>query len=106
MLLSKPLNANRGQANVTDIVVEEIEFTPDHKDFNLGYDMGVDALEQMHEKVKQQAADHEPLILMGMLTVLIEVAYRACVNDDAVDEMIEITKELAKEAMNVDETVH
>ena len=45
MLLSKPLNANRGQANVTDTVVEEIEFTPDHKDFNLGYDMGVDALE-------------------------------------------------------------
>ena len=30
---------------MTDTVVEEIEFTPDHKDFNLGYDMGVDALE-------------------------------------------------------------
>lgn len=91
---------------MTYTVTEEIEFTPDHKDFNLGYDMGVDALEKMQEKVRQQAADHGPLVLMGMLTVLIEVAYQACVNDDAVNEMLEIIKELAKEATNIEDTMH
>ena len=54
-----------------------VELTPDHKDFSIGYNMGVDALEEIQKQVETKAADHEPLVLMGMLTVLMECAYRA-----------------------------
>jgi len=74
----------------------EIELNPDHRDFALGYEMGADSLELMTKHVQARAADHEPLILVGMLTMLMECAYRACLEMNDAEEMIEMAKDLAK----------
>ena len=83
-----------------------VELTPDHKDFSIGYNMGVDALEEIQKQVETKAADHEPLVLMGMLTVLMECAYRACVEEEDVDELLEIGKLLAKESMKESRSIY
>ena len=45
------------------------------KDFEHGYDMGVDTLEAISKATKSGDAEHEPLVMVGLLTVIIECAY-------------------------------
>jgi len=73
----------------------EIELSPEHKDFALGYEMGADSLELMAKHVQARAADHEPLILIGMLTMLMECAYRACITEQDANTLIDVAHDLA-----------
>ena len=80
---------------------------PNHKDFVHGYDMGVDALESISKLTKSGAADHEPLVMMGLLSVIIECAYRSCPDPENVAEMLEVANSFAKAAAELpDDTLH
>ena len=76
---------------------DTVTVTTEHKDFNQGYQLGIDTLEQLTEKVEQDTVEHEPLILLGIITVLLECAFRS-LPVESVDEMVEIAKELAESA--------
>ena len=71
--------------------------TTEHADFSAGYQIGINSLEQLSENVDSKGAEYETLILLGILTVLLECAYRS-MPENGVDEMMEIAKELAQSA--------
>lgn len=71
--------------------------TTEHKDFTEGYSMGINTLEKLTEKVDEDEVEYEPLLLLGILTVLIECAYRSMPTDQ-VDELVEIAQDLAEAA--------
>lgn len=75
-----------------------VEISLGQKDFNLGYEMGCDALQLISKHVQAQAADHEPIVMLGMMSVIIECAYRSCVDKEDVEELIGIAKDMAIEA--------
>lgn len=80
---------------------------PTQKDFAHGYDMGVDALEAISKGVKSGAADHEPLVMVGLLSVILECAYRSCPDPENVSEMLSIANNFARTAAELpDETIH
>ncbi len=76
---------------------EKVTVTTEHKDFTEGYSMGINTLEKLTEKVDEDEVEYEPLLLLGILTVLIECAYRS-MPDDQVDERVEIAQDLAEYA--------
>ncbi len=76
---------------------EKVTVTTEHKDFTEGYSMGINTLEKLTEKVDEDEVEYEPLLLLGILTVLIECAYRS-MPDDQVDELVEIAQDLAESA--------
>jgi hypothetical protein len=75
---------------------QEVEVDPEHRDFALGYEMGSDSVELMSKHVQAMAAEHEPLILIGMMTNLMECAYRACMTVEDAEEMIRMARDLAQ----------
>ena len=91
---------------MSDEETQTVVIDPAHKDFCMGYDMGVDALELMQKHVLARSADHEPLLLMGMMTVLMECFYRACMDPDDVDELIQLAQELAKKSEKESAVMH
>ena len=76
---------------------DKVTVTTEHKDFTEGYSMGINTLEKLTEKVDESEVEYEPLLLLGILTVLIECAYRS-MPDDQVDELVEIAQDLAESA--------
>ena len=79
----------------------------DSKDFEHGYHMGVDALEEISKATKSGDAEHEPLVMVGLLTVIIECAYRSCADPETVSEMIAVADSFARKAAELpDDTVH
>ena len=76
---------------------DKVTVTTEHKDFTEGYSMGINTLEKLTEKVDEDEVEYEPLLLLGILTVLIECAYRSMPNDQ-VDELVEIAQDLAESA--------
>lgn len=76
---------------------DKVTVTTEHKDFTEGYSMGINTLEKLTEKVDEDEVEYEPLLLLGILTVLIECAYRS-MPDDQVDELVEIAQDLAESA--------
>lgn len=75
-----------------------VQISPTQKDFNLGYEMGCDALQLISKHVQARAADHEPIVMLGMMSVIIECAYRSCVDKEDVEELIGIARDMAIDA--------
>ena len=62
----------------------------DSKDFEHGYHMGVDALEEISKATKAGDAQHEPLVMVGLLTVIIECAYLRGASPETVTQLIAV----------------
>lgn len=76
---------------------DKVTVTTNHKDFSEGYSLGIDTLEQLTLKVDEEQVEYEPLLLLGILTVLIECAYRS-MPDEQVEELVETAVDLARSA--------
>jgi len=65
------------------------------EDFSSGWDVGVDALEELSNLVEKNKAKYEGMLLMGALAVFLECIYKAVGADDA-DEMIQNAMEFSR----------
>ncbi len=79
---------------------EEVELDPNGGDFSLGHEMGIDALDLISKHVDAQAAEHEPIVILGVMTALMQYAMQACRDENDVDELIGIAKEIAQDTLD------
>lgn len=79
---------------------EEVEMDPNGGDFSLGHEMGIDALDLISKHVDAQAAEHEPIVILGVMTALMQYAIQACRDENDVDELIGMAKEIAQNTLD------
>ena len=93
---------------MTEIIKMEDEIRHG-SDFNLGHEMGIDALELIGKHVDAQAAEHEPVVLLGVMTALMQYALQSCHQEEDVDQLVGVAKDIAKSVLDPDEsgeTIH
>jgi len=78
---------------------ELVELDPTGGDFGLGHEMGIEALDLIGKHVDAQAAEHEPIVILGVMTALMQYALQACSEETDVDELVGVAKEIAKHTL-------
>ena len=93
--------------------MSEIFTIEDHinhgSEFNLGHEMGIDALDLMGKHIDAHAAEHEPIVLLGVMTALMQYALQSCTEEEGVDQLVGAAKQIAKSVLDPEEsgeTVH